>query len=67
MAEVKETVSEEIAVGQIGVFFMDGRQWLKELGDGVLISHNPAYAPIPMRDDIHCQGLVLGVCDESYV
>lgn len=57
---------EEIAVGQIGVFFMDGRQWVKELGDGVLISHNPAYAPIPMRDDIRCQGLVLGVCDESY-
>lgn len=38
----------------------------KELGDGILISHNLEYAPIPMRDDIRCQGLVLGVCDESY-
>lgn len=52
--------------GQVGVFFMDGKQWVKELGDGVLLSHNPAYVPIPMREDIRCQGLVLGVCDSSY-
>ena len=57
---------EEIAEGQIGVFLMDGQQWVKELGDGVLISHNPEYDPIPMREDIKCQGLVLGVCDDSY-
>lgn len=58
---------ERIGVGQIGVFLMDGQQWVKELGDGVLLSHNPAYPPIPMRDDIRCQGLVLGVCDDSYL
>lgn len=57
---------EEIPVGRIGVFLMDGKQWIKERGDGVLISHNSEYDPIPMRDDIRCQGLVLGVCDESY-
>lgn len=57
---------EEIEPGQIGVFFMDGQQWVKELGDGVLISHNPNYLPRPMTEDIRCQGLVLGVCDESY-
>lgn len=56
----------EIEPGQIGVFFMDGQQWVKELGDGVLISHNPNYPPRPMTEDIRCQGLVLGVCDESY-
>ena len=56
----------EAAPGQIGVFFMDGQQWVKELGDGVLLSHNPAYPPRPMTEDIRCQGLVLGVCDESY-
>lgn len=56
----------EIEPGQVGVFFMDGQQWVKELGDGVLLSHNPDYTPIPMRDNIQCQGLVLGVCDESY-
>lgn len=57
---------EEIPVGRIGVFLMNGKQWIKELGDGVLISHNPEYDPILMRDDIKCQGLVLGVCDDSY-
>lgn len=57
---------EEIEPGQIGVFYMDGKQWVKELGDGVLISHNPNYPPRPMTEDIRCQGLVLGVCDESY-
>lgn len=58
----------EIRQGQIGVFFMDGKQWVKELGDGVLISHNPnpKYAPRQFTEDIRCQGLVLGVCDDSY-
>ncbi len=59
-------VCTEIPVGKVGVFYMDGKMWVKELGDGVLISHNPAYDPIPMREDIRCQGLVLGVCDDSY-
>ena len=56
----------DIEPGQTGVFFMDGQMWIKELGDGVLLSHNPKYPPRPMTDDIRCQGLVLGVCDESY-
>lgn len=57
----------EIAPGQVGIFFMDGNQWVKELGDGVLLSHNPEYAPRQITEDIRCQGLVLGVCDESYL
>lgn len=59
---------EEVEPGEIGVFWMDGQQWIKELGDGVLISHNPdpKYAPRPFTEDIRCQGLVLCVCDESY-
>lgn len=58
--------AEEIPVGKIGAFLMDGQQWIKERGDGVLISHNPTYPPRPMTEDVRCQGLVLGVCDESY-
>lgn len=59
---------EEVEVGEIGVFWMDGQQWIKELGDGVLISHNPdpVYAPRLFTEDIRCQGLVLCVCDDSY-
>ena len=57
---------EEIPIGRIGTFFMDGQQWIKILGNGVLLSRNPAYPPLPMTEDIRCQGLVLGVCDKSY-
>lgn len=57
---------EEIPVGRVGVFLMDGQQWVKELGDGVLISHNPAYPPRSIAEGARCQGLVLGVCDGSY-
>ena len=56
----------DIRPSQTGAFLMDGQLWIKEFGDGVLISYNAEYDPIPMREDIRCQGLVLGVCDESY-
>lgn len=56
----------EIREGQVGVFLMDGQQWIKELGDGVLISHNDEYEPRRMTPDVRCQGRVLGVCDDSY-
>lgn len=56
----------EIRVGQIGIFLMDEKMWIKEMGEGELISHNPEYEPRRMIDGIECQGLVLGVCDDSY-
>lgn len=56
----------EVRQGQIGIFIMDGEQYIKELGYGELISHNPDYGPKPMTEDAHCQGLVLDVCDDSY-
>lgn len=56
----------EVGIGQIGVFWMDGQQWIKERGDGELISHNSEYDPRPIIDGAVCQGIVLGVCDESY-
>lgn len=60
--------TKDIPVGKVGVFWMDGQEWIKERGDGVLISHNhdPEYAPRPFMEGIEPQGLVLGVCDESY-
>lgn len=61
---IRSTV--DIWPGQIGIFFMDGQQWIKECGDGQLISHNPAYGPEPFTEDVRCQGIVLGVCDDSY-
>ncbi len=58
---------EDVYPGQVGVFLMDGKQWIKELGDGELISHNEAYEPRPMTEDIRCQGRVLGVCGKEYL
>lgn len=52
--------------GQIGIFVMDNCMYVKELRRGQLISHNPAYDPIPLNESARCQGRVLGVCDESY-
>lgn len=59
-------VQPEIRPGEIGIFYMDGKEYVKELGEGELISHNPEYAPIVLTEDIRCQGLVLGICDQSY-
>lgn len=56
----------DISPGEVGVFLQGGEQYIKELGNGVLLSHNTKYPPIPLQDEIRCQGVVLGVCDNSY-
>ena len=58
----------EISVGQIGVFFVVSQQFVKVLGNGRLLSINEKYGPIEIETagDVRCQGLVLGVCDDSY-
>lgn len=56
----------DVRVGQIGIFFMDGKLWIKERGNNELISHNDQYPPQPFQEDIRCWGLVLGICDASY-
>ncbi len=61
---VRATV--DIFPGEIGVFSMGGDQYIKELGDGVLLSHNAKYPPIPLQNDTRCQGRVLGLCDDRY-
>lgn len=59
-------MQNEIRVGQVGLFFMDGEEFIKELGEDELISRNPKYEPIEFDESIRCHGLVLGICDESY-
>ena len=49
--------------GEIGVFVMDGSGYVKLLGDGELLSLNPAYDPIPMTENIRACGKVLGTLD----
>ena len=53
-----------VEVGEIGVFWVDGCGYVKELGNGCLISHNSSYAPIPLQGtENRCIGRVLGTAD----
>ena len=52
--------ADDIRIGEIGVFTMDGDGYVKKRGEGELISLNPEYAPIPMNESIWCNGRVIG-------
>ena len=49
----------EICVGEIGIFMINGEAFVKELGDGVLISHNKKYKDIHINDSVICLGKVI--------
>ena len=57
---VKE--QKTLDVGEIGVFSLDGDAFIKKLGYGELISLNPLYEPIEIRehDSLHIFGKILG-------
>lgn len=59
--------AEEIEVGEIGIFTIDGEGYVKELGAGELISLNPRYDPIPIGDSIRCHGRVIGILDTAWI
>lgn len=50
----------DINIGEIGIFMIGGEAFVKELGDGVLISHNKKYSDIKIKKDIICMGKVIG-------
>ncbi len=56
------TADRIIQAGEIGVFILDGESFIKKMGEGRLISLNPAYAPIELHeyDSIQCAGKVIG-------
>ncbi|MBO5534714.1 MAG: helix-turn-helix domain-containing protein [Clostridia bacterium] len=49
------------SVGEIGVFLLDGKGYVKQRGTKELISLNTKYEPIPMDNDTRCFGKVIGV------
>lgn len=59
--------ADDISVGQIGVFTIDGQGYVKERGDGELISTNPAYGPVRMNESICCNGRVIGVLKPEWI
>lgn len=54
--------SESIYENEIGVFVLNGESFIKKMGKGCLISLNPAYSPIQLRefDSVRCAGKVIG-------
>lgn len=46
--------------GDIGVFMVNGNGYIKEYGDGILISHNKIYNNISVDETTICIGKVLG-------
>ena len=47
-------------VGQVGLFTLDGKGFIKELGEGELISLNPKYDPKPLSGDCISNGKIIG-------
>lgn len=58
LIQTADTVEE----GELGVFILDGSGYFKKYGGDRLISLNPKYAPIPLKDfeDVSCCGRVVG-------
>ena len=54
--------AESVEEGELGIFILDGSGYFKKYGGDHLISLNPKYAPIPLRDfeDVSCCGRVVG-------
>lgn len=56
---------DSIDIGEVGIFVVNGDVYIKELGDGCLISHNEKYNPIKLteNDSVYCCGRVVGVVE----
>lgn len=53
--------------GDIALVTLDGCGYVKRLGDGVLISENKRYDPIPMDESIIVNGHVIGVLQPEWI
>lgn len=56
------STSDEVAVGDVGIFILDGCGFIKKLADDRLVSVNPNYEDIYPNEysDLRCVGKVLG-------
>ncbi len=53
-----------VEMGQIGIFYVNGKGYIKKYAGDRLISLNPKYDDIPLADmESRCFGLVLGVAE----
>ena len=53
---------DSVEEGELGIFLLDGCGFFKAYGGDRLLSLNPAYAPILLKDfsDVRCKGRVVG-------
>ncbi len=53
---------DSVDVGEVGIFLLDGCGFFKVFGGDRLLSLNPEYGPILLKDfaDVQCKGLVVG-------
>lgn len=56
-----------VKYSEIGIFTLNGQGFVKIRGKSELISINPDYEPIPMNDDIICNGKVIGVLEPEWI
>lgn len=54
--------AESVETGELGIFLLDGSGFFKAFGGDRLISLNPDYGPILLKDfsDVQCRGRVIG-------
>lgn len=54
--------SDSVEVGELGIFLLDGSGFFKAYGGDRLLSLNPEYGPILLKDyaDVRCKGRVVG-------
>lgn len=53
-------MTEDIEIGDIGIFRVDNESYVKKLGETELISLNPAAKNIPLNETAGCMGKVIG-------
>lgn len=67
----KVLINRDIIVkkGEVGIFVKNGEAFIKELGDGELISRNPDFPNISVQDfdNVVCLGKVIGVLKDSLI
>lgn len=58
-------MTEEIDLGEIGIFLVDNESYVKKLGHRELISLNPEASNIPLTENSKCMGRVLGKLEKG--
>lgn len=58
-----------VELGEVGIFVKNGDTYIKEMGNGELISRNHDYPNIPVHDfdNVVCLGKVIGILNDSMI